>query len=235
MTQRSEPRRVTLRWQKSYRIVAAKHPPINVFEGIVGADQMELAWYLEGLTNDRLRDENGSAPLVLPEERVTGPGASVVMAAFTHLGRASRFSDGSYGVYYAARSLETAVRETAYHRGRFLAATREPPCEIDMRAYVGRPVKPLLDVRPPRYAHLHDPNDYTVSQAFAKERYARGEWGLVYRSVRHAGGECIAAFRPQAVSIPHPGPALAYVWDGERIAKVYEKSEVLFDLTKGGK
>jgi hypothetical protein len=26
------------------------------------------------------------------------------------------------------------------------------------------------------------------------------------------------------------GAALAYVWDGERISKVYEKSEVLFEL-----
>jgi hypothetical protein len=232
MIGRSEPRHVTLRWQKSYRVVAAKHPPINVFEGIVGARQMEMAWFIEGLTNDRLRDESGEAPLVDPKDRVTGPGASIVMAAFTHLGRPSRFSDGSYGVYYAAHTLETAIRETAFHRGRFLAATKEPPCEVDMRAYVGRPVAPLLDVRSSRYDELHDPDDYAPSQAFAKPRQERGESGVVYRSVRHEGGECIAAFKPQAVSIPHPSAALAYVWDGGRIGKVYEKSEVLFDLTK---
>ena len=232
MISRVDPRRTQLRWQKSYRIVAAKHPPINVFEGIVGARQMEMAFYLEGLTNDRLRDESGEMPLVDPEDRVSGPGASIVMAAFTHLGRPSRFSDGSFGVYYAAHTLETAVRETAYHRGRFLAATNEPACDIDMRAYVARPAKPMLDVRPPRFSMLHDPNDYAVSQAFAKPHREAGEWGIVYRSVRHEEGECIAAFRPQAISIPQPGPALAYVWDGERIATVYEKSEVLFDLTK---
>lgn len=213
-----------------YRVIAAKHPPINVFEGIVGASQMDVASYIEGLTNDRLRDEIGEAPVVADADRVQGPGASIVMAPFTHLGRSSRFSDGSYGVYYAARSLETAVRETAYHRGRFLAATKEPACEVDMRAYVGRPVKPLLDVRGPKYAALHDPNDYSGSQKFAKPLRDKGHWGVVYRSVRHEGGECIAAFKPQAVSIPVAGAALAYVWDGERIAKVYEKSEVLFAL-----
>jgi hypothetical protein len=226
----SEPRTIRLRWQRIYRIVAAKHPPVNVFENIVPARQLEAAWFIEGLTNDRLRDESGAAPIVSDEDRVRGPGASIVMAPFTHLGNPSRFSDGAYGVYYAAHTLETAVRETAHHRGRFLAATREPPCEIDMRAYVGRPMKPFADVRAPKFAHLHDPDDYAPSQAFAKVRRAKGDWGLVYRSVRHSGGECIAAFRPQAVSIPAPGPALAYVWDGERIAKVYEKSEVLFDL-----
>ena len=65
---------------------------------------------------------------------------------------------------------------------------------------------------------------------FARPLRDKGQWGLVYRSVRHAGGECIAAFKPQAVSIPMAGAALAYVWDGERVSKVYEKSEVLFEL-----
>jgi hypothetical protein len=225
------PPAVRLRWQKIYRVVSAKHPPINVFENIVAARQMDMAWYIEGLTNDRLRDESGVAPLVAPEDRVHAPGASIVMAAFTHIGRPSRFSDGSYGVYYAARTLETAVRETAYHRARFLAATQEAPGEIDMRAYVSRPLKPLRDVRGPKFASLHDPNDYGASQAFARPLRDAGEWGLVYRSVRHEGGECIAAFRPQAVSIPVAGAALAYVWDGRKIAQVYEKSEVLFDLS----
>jgi len=99
-----------------------------------------------------------------------------------------------------------------------------------MRAYVGKPVKPFLDIRATRYAALHDPDDYATPQKFAQPLRERGHWGFVYRSVRHAGGECIAAFKPQAVSIPTAGAALAYVWDGERVNKVYEKSEVLFEL-----
>lgn len=227
---KSDPRAVSLRWHRIYRVVAARHPPINVFEDIVGARQLETAWHIESLTNDRLRDESGEVPLVADEDRVRGHGASIVMAPFTHLGRPSRFSAGGYGVYYAARSLETAVRETAFHRGRFLAATREPPCEVDMRAYVGRPVKPFLDIRAARYEALHHPDDYATPQKFAQPLRDKGNWGLVYRSVRHTGGECIAAFKPQAVSVAMAGAALAYVWDGERVNKVYEKSEVLFEL-----
>jgi RES domain len=226
----AQPRAVTLRWQKIYRVVAAKHPPVNVFADIVAARQMEAAWFIEGLTNDRLLDESGVAPRVPEADRVSGHGASIVMAPFTHLGRPSRFSDGSYGVYYAAHSLQTAVRETAHHRARFLAATNEPACEVDMRAYVGRPLQPFLDLRAPKYVSLHHPDDYATPQRFARPHRDNGAWGVVYRSVRHEGGECIGAFKPQAVSIPLAGAALAYVWDGERISKVYQKSEVLFEL-----
>jgi len=226
-----EPRTGRLRWPKIYRVIPSKFPPINFFERIVTPEQMEAAWYLESLTNDRLRDETGDIALIAKEERVSGPGASVVMAAFTHIGHPSRFGDGSYGVYYAARSLETAVRETAFHRARFLAATHEAPGEIDMRAYVGKPKEPFKDIRAPQFKSLHNPNDYSKSQAYGKTRRDKGEWGLVYRSVRHAGGECIAAFRPKAVSVPVAGPALAYVWDGAKISRVYEKSAVLFELT----
>ena len=226
----AEPRAVRLRWLKIYRIVPSKFPPINFFERVVGPEHMEAAWYLESLTNDRLRDEAGDITLVPAEERLSGAGASIVMAAFTHIGNASRFSDGSFGVYYAARSLETAVRETVYHRQRFLSATNEAPGEVDMRAYVGKLKEPMRDIRAPRFKTLHDPDDYSQSQAFGRLRRTRGDFGLVYNSARHAGGECIAAFRPKAVSAPIAGPALAYVWDGERITQVYEKSAVMFEL-----
>lgn len=226
-----EPAPISLRAAKIYRVISTKHPPLNILERVVRPHQLDAAWYLEGLTNDRLRDEVGDISLVKPEDRVVGRGSSIVMAPFMHIGYPSRFSDGSYGVYYAARSLETAVRETAYHRARFLAATGEAAGEVDMRAYVGRVRRPLLDIRGVHYRELHAPDDYTVPQAYALPRRQRGDWGMVYNSVRHPGGICIAVFRPPAVSVPTQGPALAYVWDGKRISAVYEKSAVLFNLS----
>ena len=90
------------------------------------AGGLEALYELEQRTNPRVRQEWGDISLVPPEERVTGPGASWVMSAFTHIGRPSRFSSGSFGVYYAARALQTSIAETVFHFGRFLAATREP-------------------------------------------------------------------------------------------------------------
>ena len=213
-------------WEHQYRIVSSEFPPINFFEILVEPELMEELFYLEGLTNDRLRDEAGDIALVDPEDRVSGLGSSPVMAAFTHIGVESRFSDGSFGVYYAAKTLRTAIEETTFHRARFLAYTQEDAGEIDMRVYVGEVAKPLHDVRRTEYGHLHDPDDWRTSQAFALEMRAAHSWGMVYWSVRDPGGECIAALRPPAITIPHQGPHLSYVWDGTRIVRVYQKTRI---------
>ena len=188
---------------------------------------MEAAWFVESLTNDRLRAETGNIGLVAIEDRISGPGASVVMAAFTHIGKASRFTNGTYGVYYAAHHIETAIRETVYHREQFLKLTQQEPLEICMRVYRGKILKPLHDVRGAVYENLHDPKDYIYSQQWAKQLRATGANGLVYRSVRHLGGECIAVFRPPTISIPEPSQHLYYVWNGERITHVKQSELVV--------
>ena len=222
----SHPPVTELDWSHQYRVISSEFPPINFFEQLVDPELMDELYYLESLTNDRLRDEAGEIALVPAEDRITGPGASPVMAAFTHASRdcPSRFSDGSYGVYYASKTLETAIEETKYHRARFLSYTNEDAGEISMRVYVGKVIKPMHDVRADGFEPLHNPDDWTASQAFGQEMKAINSWGVVYRSVRDPGGECIAALRPTAVSIPKQGAHLSYVWDGVRITDVYRKT-----------
>ena len=88
------------------------------------------------MTNDRLREEAGDSLLLAPEDRVSGPGSTSIMAAFAHLNPdGDRFTNGTYGVFYAGRTIERAIAETRYHRVRFLQATSEPALEGDMRVY----------------------------------------------------------------------------------------------------
>ena len=215
-----------LDWPHLYRIVSSEYPPINFFEQLVDPELMDELYFIESLTNDRLRDEAGDIALVPADDRITGPGASPVMAAFTHASPncPSRFSDGSYGVYYASKTLDTAIEETKYHRARFLAYTNEDAGEISMRVYIGNVIKPMHDVRGDGCEQLHNPDDWTASQAFGQAMKTINSWGIVYRSVRDAGGECIAALRPPAVSIPKQGAHLSYVWDGVGITDVYRKT-----------
>lgn len=215
-------------WPHQYRIVASEYPPVNFFETLVDPELMDALFYVESLTNDRLREQAGEIAMVAEHDRVCGPGSTPVMSAFTHTGVASRFTDGSYGIYYASESLPTAIAETRFHRERFLACTNEEPGEIDVRAYIGEIARPLHDIRG-GYDELHHPDvaRYPVAQAFARRLKALDSWGIVYRSVRATGGQCIAALRPPAVTIPRQGPHLSYVWNGTRITRVYEKTRIV--------
>ena len=215
-----------VRWRPCWRIIPSRFPPIDLFERIADPADWEALIELEALTNDRIRDEVGDLRLVPVEERVAGPGASLIMAAFTHLNpEGSRFSDGSFGVFYAARELETAVAETRHHRERFMRATRQRRMELDMRVYVVDLDAKLHDLRG-RQAALRDvyhPDRYAAGQTLGRSLRAQGADGVVYDSVRRAGGQCAGVFRPRRLRNVRQERTLCYVWDGTRVAEVYEK------------
>jgi RES domain-containing protein len=219
-------RRVAVPWQPSYRAVPSRFPPISLFEDVARADELDAVYLIQSLTNPRLRAEAGEISLVPQTERVVGPGSSPVMAAFTHLNRAgSRFSDGTWGVYYTADSLETAVAEVSFHCARFLAQTQQPAIDVDYRVDVVRIKEPLHDVRGPRWADAHAPNSYRASAELARQLRANGSWGLLYRSVRRVGGQCAVVFRPKAVQLPvTQGAHVSLQWDGSAVVGWYRKS-----------
>ena len=115
------------------------------------------------------------------------------MAAFTHLNpQGSRFSDGSYGVFYCARSRDTAIAETRYHSALFLEATKEPPMRQQMRLYTVIAQGDVADIRtwPKRDPALLHPLDYSAGQALGRAVRNAGGAGIVYPSVRDPRGEC---------------------------------------------
>lgn len=228
LTERRLPRIKPLGWGPGYRLVPSRFPPTSLFDRVALPDELEAVAAVQALTHPRLRNEIGEIQLVPPDERVSGPGSTPVMAAFCHLNPdGSRFSDGSWGVYYAADSMAAAVAEVSHHRAKFLAATNEPAIELDFRCYVSQVLQPLHDVRPASWQFLHQPGDYGPSQAWARRLRAAGSWGLAYRSVRHPGGQCVAVFRPKALALPVvQGAHVALQWDGQRMAHWYTKSEL---------
>ncbi|MEX2482770.1 MAG: RES family NAD+ phosphorylase [Gammaproteobacteria bacterium] len=217
-----------VRWAPCWRLVSSRFPPAALFDRVSDPEDLDAVFYIEGLTNDRLREEAGDLSRVSPQDRIAGPGSTPVMAAFTHLNpEGSRFTDGSYGVYYGAYSIDTAIAETRFHRERFLAMTDEPPLEIDMRAYASDINADLHDVRGAHKAmpeiYDPDPSRYGPAQALASRLRGAGSNGIVYDSVRDPGGQCLAIFRPLVLSPVTQGPHFCYVWDGQAIIDVYEK------------
>jgi RES domain len=213
-----------VRWQPCFRVISSRFPPINLFERVSSAEDWEALYWLESLTNPRLRDEVGEIELVPREDRIFGPGASVIMAPFTHLNpEGSRFADDTFGAFYAAASLDTSIAETRYHREIFLRATRQGPIELDMRTYLTDVSASFHDIRGKRdrMPDIYDPDSYVASQKLACSLRLAGSNGVVFDSVRHAGGQCLAIYRPRLIQNCRQGTHLRYVWDGQRISQVY--------------
>ena len=221
-------RRVT--WARTFRIIRSLYPPIDLFEDIADPKDWEALASVEAKTNPRVRGEIGDLGKVPVHRRVSGPGASYVMAPFVHCSplRPGRFSDGSYGIYYAGNSENVALAETIYHHARFMASTREDAgWASQFRLLVGSVDADLTDVNDvPGVLHA---SDYGLSQKAGAEIRASGSDGLVWKSVRCAGGECLGAFWPDVVSIPVQSSHFSYHWNGDRVdfVKRLDTGEVL--------
>lgn len=209
-------------WPGAVRIIRSLYPPIDLFEDIAEPEDWPLLIAAEQKTNPRLMETLGTLDLVPPGRRVGGPGATYLMAPFTHVSRdrPSRFSDGRYGVLYAAKRFETALMETMHHHARFMARTAEAP------GWTSQFRELVLDVD----AEVHDlrsgadacaaalePDAYRQSQALGARLRTAGSEGIVYPSARDAGGECVGLFYPDRASNVLQGLHLDYHWDGERV------------------
>lgn len=213
---------VRVEWPRAVRIIRSLFPPIDLFEDIADPADWPLLISAEQKTNPRIMETIGNLDLVPAERRVSGQGASFLMAPLTHVSpdRPSRFSDGAYGVLYAGKEFETALFETMHHHARFMARTNEE------KGWTSQFREIVLDVE----GTLHDlragtpdvqvalaPDDYSASQALAATLRQGGSDGLVYPSVRFAGGECVGLFYPDLAANAVQGRHLDYHWNGERI------------------
>lgn len=208
-------------WPQSHRIIRSIFPPTDLFEDIADPRDWEALASAEAKTNPRVMDQLGQLSLVPPERRVGGEGASVLMAPFVHCSpdRPSRFSDGSYGIYYAADAEEVAICEVAHHHGRFMAATaQDPGWTSQFRVLVGHVATKLYDV-----GHLPavlDAVDYSAAQRLGRQLRANGANGVIYPSVRAPSGACIGVFWPDVLPIPVQGDHYDFHWDGARVDRV---------------
>lgn len=214
--------RARVEWNGAVRIIRSLYPPIDLFEDIADPADWPLLIAAEQKTNPRLMETIGTIDLVPPERRVAGPGASYLMAPFTHVStdRPSRFSDGRTGVLYAGSRFQTALLETIHHHARFMQRTGEAP------GWTSQFREIILDVR----AELHDlrantesvsdvldPRSHTAGQALGAALRSMGSDGVVYPSLRDEGGECVGLFHPDLARNPRQGRHLDYHWDGRRI------------------
>lgn len=116
---------------------------------------------------------------------------------------ASRYGDGSNRVWYGALDEATGVAETCYHQIRMLREIEgvTQPVIRYRRVYAVDAQGLFLDLRGKAAEHpelLAD--DYAHTQSIGKRVAHEGLPGLLYPSARRRGGECLAAFRADALS-----------------------------------
>ena len=205
-----------LRWTPGYRIIRTIYPPVDLFEDIADPADWELLVSAEAKLNPRIRDAVGNLALVPANRRISGATASIVMGAFTHIStdRPSRFSDGTYGVWYCGDHVEVSLAETAHNFQRFMRATNEPPADADFRLLTCT-VSGKVEVAP---AACLVPDDWQPGQLFGRQVRAQGLDGIQYRSVRYPAGQAAAMFWPDCLTLPVvQAQQFRYRWDGSRM------------------
>jgi hypothetical protein len=179
--------------------------------------QMEHLFQLDDATNSRLAGEANLLPGITVHELVFGvPHYHIINAAFTHARPGgSRFSAADRGVWYAGFSLKAAQAEVAFHYGEGLREVNWREEEIvDYREYLADFRAEFHDLRhdDPADKKYLNPDNYRASQQLGRRLLDQGSAGIVYPSVRHAGGTCIACFRPALVSNVREGSRVTFTF-----------------------
>lgn len=212
----------TVEWRPARRVIASEYASENLFDRLALDVPSDALREIADLTNPAALHARQALSLVAPEDRIAGEGSALIMSAFVFPAMPSRFGDGTQGTFYAARDDATAVAETRHHRERVLRECGAGPLELDLVMLHVDVAGELVDVRRGRPSPdgIYDPADYSAGQRFGAGVRSLGGDGIVFDSVRRRGGECVAVFRPPALSRCRPVRTLVYRWDGGRIADV---------------
>jgi hypothetical protein len=222
-------RETRLRQRVAHRLIATRYPSAGILDRIAAPDDLEAVFELESWTNDRITTELGILLRIPRDQWVVGtPMASVVMAAFCHpRPGGGRFNDEQRGAWYAGWTLETAHAEALHHRGRELAEVGVTDAVLETRELVATFAGAFHDIRGdrPEYEPLYHPDRYDESQRFARGLLDAGSNGIVYRSVRHPGGTCLACFRPRLVTRLRVAGQFEYRWSGPQPPTVRQRPQ----------
>jgi hypothetical protein len=185
----------------SYRLIPSRFPPVGAFDTVATTADLEAVMALEGWTNDRLVSHR-LARLPKAEWVFGRANASAIMASFLHVAPGgSRFNTADLGAWYAAAAVATAAAEVAHHLRRETADRRAAVIERDFRCYAATLGGEYVDIsdRQTQMPDIYASGDYRASQVFGEELRASGEAGILYDSLRHAGGHNAVSFLPSLI------------------------------------
>ncbi len=220
---------------RTIRLVATARLRDPILLKLVERDDLSPLEEIAGATSGRLRAQQCGADRLDRRELVYGLAhAHFINAAFSYFMPRSlnRFNGPGRGAWYAALALDTCVAEVAFHMERELTNISDFNATVDYAELFASFIGDFVDVRDakPRPGFLDpDPEKgYPAGNVFADAVRAAGHYGIVYPSVRHAGGTCVVALVPHAVQSVTQGDAVRLAWTGSPGPRVSH-----IDSTKG--
>ncbi|MDP3714598.1 MAG: RES family NAD+ phosphorylase [Mycobacteriales bacterium] len=222
-------------WRGTHRLVPATYVDRTepYLAALVDADSADpdgdiaALTTLAAATNDRLRAQADLPGLALGTHELVYDvdWSQVVNGAFAYPGQGGRFHDQSRGAWYAGIDVETSLEEVTHHRAVALAEIDVWEDEgewQDFRCDVGGDHVADLRDGSRRTAPCLDPVSYIASQRLALELLEQGAAGVVWPSVRHAGGTCVVVFRPALLPPVRLGSRWRLTWSGSARPEVTE-------------
>ena len=180
-------------------------------------DHLHGIFDLDHATNDRLLAENDRLPGIGIDELVSGvPYGRIINAAFSHahpLG--SRFNGPDRGAWYAGFELETSQAEAAWHKSLELAEIDWMEESVTYDDYLADFGGEYHDLRgDATHQKCLDPDSYVESQLLAEILLRERSSGIIYPSVRHNDGVCLACFRPALIGNVRKSARYRFTWAG---------------------
>lgn len=222
----ADPPLTDLRLLDTVRLIPSRYsiPDDSVLARIAPDDTiLAVVFDLDNATNDRLAAEANLLPGIGIDELVFGvPQYRIINAAFCHahpLG--SRFNGPDRGAWYAGFNIDTALAEVIFHKTVALAEVNWFQDDINYDAYLADLASDFHDLRAqPAQIDCLNPDSYVASQTLADRLLDAGSAGIIYPSVRHSGGTCIACFRPAIVAHVRKFKRLRLLWTGAQSPQV---------------
>ncbi|WFU62502.1 RES family NAD+ phosphorylase [Bradyrhizobium brasilense] len=187
---------------------------------LVDEDEINALAEIEGATSTRLRAEDHGLESLHANEFVYGvPHSHFINAAFAYSRPRSmnRFNGDGRGAWYAALDVQTCINEVAFHMSNFLSMTGEYQAVVEYAEMFSSMAGEFLDLRSASdHPSLHPDGEigYRAGNLLADAALAKGLNGIIYPSVRHPGGTCLAALRPHAIQSVAPGDVYRITWSG---------------------
>ena len=217
----SSPPQIRAAFERTVRLVSSARLREAVMTPLAdNDDELALLAEIEAATSSRLIAQERGHGGVAPDELVHGvPHAMFINASFAYAKprQPNRFNPADRGAWYAALDTKTCIAEVGYHLTRALAHAGDYDAVVDYSEMIASMSGVFVDLRQmPDHASLNPDmtKGYPAGNALAAQARGMGLNGIIYPSVRHQGGTCIAALWPNVVQSVVQGAMYRLTWSG---------------------